>query len=263
MRLYGSLAVRVVVMVMVIAWAHLIASKPDFHLRLKRFHFYGCKANGVSTLRNVNLSFLSRHNFLAGVSGTSRSTAKLLTSSSPPCTLPSNVLFRSLPSTKDEQLTIMFHQAVFEDNPEQTPGNGSKSRESGEEAGGQGNNTTQQLRDDQDADDAETNPQQNVTCTFKVDDKLSLQSGYGFISCQVDAAAGAMWRAWREAATVKEEEAAHGRLKTIIGVAAGSFVAVVVIVSCVMYRLRSGPASYQHGRRPSTLSIRTASTGHT
>lgn len=104
--------------------------------------------------------------------------------------------------------------------------------------------------------------QRNRICNFRNDEQMTLQSGYGFISCQGNFSAGEeQWKEWLTAVEEVEAEAERARNKILIGVISGTCSMLVLIVAYVVCRLRCGPSTpYHTQRRPSNMSARTAST---
>lgn len=238
-------------MVVVVAsvWMKTVWAKTDSYPQRKHFTVYGCQ-NAKTQLQNIRVGYLKNKigGFFIGLSGTySRTETSFVTSSSPVCMLPPDVLFRALPAPKTrDQVTLTFHP--FED-PELASGKGNLT-------GIEVDNAKEQVR----SSEKKTG---NVTCDFSLSDVLELQmSGYGFISCQGDAAASKLWREWQEEVRMVEEKAARTKTVIIIGVACGTGAVVVAFLAYIMYRICSGgPAPYQSGRRPSNTSgMRTAST---
>lgn len=252
--------------VMVSVWTKLAMATTDPRPVLKRFNIYECTNN--TTISKVKFDHpVLKDGFFLGLAGTSRPTMHLqqATSSSSSCKLPPNVLFRARPSTKDNLLTVLFHQVATQDNdPHQNITETLTSGESLNVSDTQLDNSTEELRRNQNGDKEKENSQQNiVTCSFTVDASVSLQSGYGFISCRDDPGSSEeLWRQWLQAVTAVEEEIAQGKTKTVIGVVIGTSVVAVLFVVCVLCRLRSARSStqYHSGRRPSATSLRTGST---
>lgn len=122
----------------------------------------------------------SRPGFLLGLSGTDKTVVPIMSESSAPCRLRPDKFYCVRPSTTENQLTFVFHEIVFEE--------GKLDQDFKKRCGLAGTTEDgekkQRNQDDDEHPEQKMENQQNMTCNFRADEQISLQSGYGFVSCQ-------------------------------------------------------------------------------
>lgn len=127
--------------------------------------------------------------------------------------------------------------------------------------------------DDEKLDDEEDDPgsgtEKEEKCTLPSSNLVTLQTGYGFISCrglEARAEAVSSLLAWKEDVKEIEAEAAFVRTKILGGVGGGMALLILGCAVCVAMRVRSsGDVPARGGRRPSQISstrTRHTSDGH-